>query len=68
MRFFSKKKPLPIVVHNITSIYEQQICEQVAQEIEADRFYLEPALTEPQVHAVLAMRMRAARIARGTNG
>lgn len=44
---------------------EAQLREQIAQDIEADSFYLVPELNERQIHAVLAMRLRAAKIARG---
>jgi hypothetical protein len=44
---------------------EAELREQIARTIESDSFHLAKELNERQIHAVLAMRLRAAAIARG---
>lgn len=46
-------------------VVEGNVGEMIARKIEADEFHLSPDLNERQVHAVLACRIRYARIARG---
>ena len=42
--------------------------EEVAKAIEADTFWQSPELNERQVHAVLAMRLRMAKLVRNYRG
>jgi hypothetical protein len=42
--------------------------ETIAKAIEADEFWKSPELNERQVHAVLAMRLRMAKLVRNFSG
>ena len=65
MTLFKKRQKQVHQTVTMVLTNEAELREQIARAIEADNFYLAKELNDRQVHAVLAMRLRAAAIARG---